>query len=658
MATTEDEAAVRDVAGGVRDLLRGTGTFTDNKWRRGLRQGRESNVLFAVGLHAAERRDMGHQLTDLEQSVLDVFGAVLSDAEILAAGREYRAAVRDLGQVPLLPTVVTDTLPDRGFAVSDLMAHLPAMRQANKSRANCAQVDIGAVAAGEPLDSDAFNAAVGEVGFGVTALTGPPPATPAKENPAYNAKFEFESFTCLRPVGDGASGRDEIYFTAAARSDKDTDGGTYRSEEFGGVKEGHTRYFDNNRKVVFDGPAGVFTVVVVQTWEADHSGSEFYDKLMMALEAWLERPVWVEITMAIVTAVSGGLGAVVDAVDSFIQMFVSLKEVLRNLFENADDLSCERGFVFDRNAMVTLYNRGDDWHFNGDGHHKVRVKYTGERPVFPTGALEYTTIAGSTQAWSAPVAMGWESASSPALCSFRDELHCMYVRPGDRALMWSSLTDGAWSKPVQVNGNYKTDYAPALAEFQGKLYMAHVALNGQLLVAGWDGTTWTAYNVPDAHATAAPGLDGRRDKMSVGFRNENGKVIRKYSNNGTAWQGSSVFPPETVGPVSLVAPGRNLWFAYLGPNGKPNVTIDRPDMEDLDLNVPDSWRDQQPGTPVLTYHKYRVWLASRHANGRIRVLNGGDGEPWNEPADAAANAMEGEPALASHNGRLHVMYRR
>lgn len=154
---------------------------------------------------------------------------------------------------------------------------------------------------------------------------------------------------------------------------------------------------------------------------------------------------------------------------------------------------------------------------------------------------------------------------------------------------------------------------------------------------------------------SGPGLDGRRDELSVGFRNQNGKVIRKYSTDGTTWTGSSPFPPATSGAVSLVAPGRNLWFAYAGPDGKTNVTIDKPDTGDTDLGMPDDWGN--PGAPVLTLHNSRVWLAARHTDGRIRALNGGDGEPWNQPPHPVENAMAGEPALASHNGRLYLMYR-
>jgi hypothetical protein len=50
-------------------------------------------------------------------------------------------------------------------------------------------------------------------------LTGPPPAG-VDDSADYKAKFQLESFTCREEAGDGASGRDEIYWTVGARTDK------------------------------------------------------------------------------------------------------------------------------------------------------------------------------------------------------------------------------------------------------------------------------------------------------------------------------------------------------------------------------------------------------------------------------------------------------
>ncbi|MGW0663767.1 hypothetical protein [Streptodolium elevatio] len=52
MGMNDDQVEARDIAGGVRDLLRGTGSRADSKWVRGLRRARESNVPFGVALHA------------------------------------------------------------------------------------------------------------------------------------------------------------------------------------------------------------------------------------------------------------------------------------------------------------------------------------------------------------------------------------------------------------------------------------------------------------------------------------------------------------------------------------------------------------------------------------------------------------------------------
>ncbi|WP_188304925.1 hypothetical protein [Streptomyces sp. CBMA123] len=657
---------MRDVAGGVRDLLRDTGAYADNKWRRGLRQGRQNNVLFGVALRAAERRGLGYGLTELEESVLDILGAVLTDQEIAAAGSEYRATVRDLGEVPLLPPVVTAKPVAEGFGLADLIAHLPAMRQENAGRANCAQVDLAAVAAGQPVDSTAFTAALGDVGFGVTALTGPPPADPDRLNPTYKATFQFESFTCRRAVGDQGGGRDEIYFTAAARSDKTT-GGTYQSLEFGAVVEGDTRTFRADRKLVFEGPAGEFVVMLVQVWEADQSPSEWYDKLFTVLEAWLNRPIWVELTLTILKGITGVGGEIIDAVETVLQIFVSLKEVLRDLFQNGDDLSCERMFVFDRHALVTLYNRKDAvWEFNGDGHHSLQVKYTGDRPVFPFGALEYVTWDPVRSTWSAPVTLGWESSSPAELCSFQGKLHCMYIRPGDRAVMWSVLEDGVWRVPVQVSNNWRSDYRPALAEHNGKLHAVVVALEGYLVTSHLNGNSWPAVDVK-AESEDAPCLVRVDTKLRCLYRQPPGSLwevlyLNFDDSNGT-WlhtgQGTGIKTHDQMGATDRLG---HMVVAFRDSQQSGKLRLLYKDLaggESTPQPIPSGWSTPD-GPAIATNANNTLWLAVRGGDGRIvAAQTNGDGGYWYNRHDVTHEpVMAGQPTLAPHNGVMHLMYRR
>ncbi|MER5430567.1 hypothetical protein [Streptomyces sp. NPDC002588] len=592
--------------------------------------------------------------------MLDLFRAVMTDDEITAAGAEYRAAVTDLnGDVPLLPTTVTTKPLSEAFGVSDLKAHLPAMAEANRGRANCTAVNVGAMAEGQAIDSPAFKAAVDDVGFGTSVLIGPPPDGTTPVISPFNAKFEFENFLCRREVGDGLSGRDEVYFTAAARSDKHTQEPAYQSDEFEKVEQGDVRPFRSDQRLVFGGPAGAFVLVVVQVWEADHSPDEFYDKLMMALEAWLDQPFWVDLTLEILTAMSGVGGTIIGVIDSIIQVFVSLKECLREFFNNADDLSCERALLFDRHAMATLYHRKDtEWEFNGDGHHSLRVKYTGERPVLPTGTVQY--VAMRADKVSAPVSLGWKSASPPTLAVFENQLRCFYTRPADDAVMWSTRdTHGVWSPPQPI-GNWASIYKLTPAVFQNKLFMAHVGLDGTVWIAhytrsnGWSQTT----RIPEIQTSQAVALAADATWMYLMHRAADpgrSDLFWQSSTNGSAWTAAEWNNWQSLRAPSLAASGQSQWLVSLGTDGK-NYVGKRPGSGRFNTKHIWSWGNDEAPTVVTTSN---LWVAARADNGDIKFIKrGSTDDQWIEVTGAQVGAMPGEVALAYHDEALYAMYRR
>ncbi|WP_327732729.1 hypothetical protein OG749_01540 [Streptomyces nojiriensis] len=57
-----------------------------------LHRRRPVNILADVTLHAAARNEQGMELSDLEDSLIQVLSAVISDEEIAAAGKAYQEA--------------------------------------------------------------------------------------------------------------------------------------------------------------------------------------------------------------------------------------------------------------------------------------------------------------------------------------------------------------------------------------------------------------------------------------------------------------------------------------------------------------------------------------------------------------------------------------
>ncbi|MFI1797377.1 hypothetical protein ACH427_08480 [Streptomyces sp. NPDC020379] len=365
------------------------------------------------------------------------------------------------------------------MAIADLTNELPHLVKAVKAAPNVSLVSREDLAAGRPIESSAFVEAMRERGFAVTGVARYPDgeaATRAGAVPeaaeSWRVKLEMDSFHVVRAVGDQWGGRDEIYFTSAASVGGDDGGQTFRSEEFGAVKQGDTRTFSANNRVFLDKQTSSGSVIAsVQVWEADQSGSGWYSALQQALNTAVER----------IDAVLGNPAAIiVDPTPlpvtigyEVAKIFISLMDLLRN----NDDLSCTRMFALSRDDLAVLHHRPVEWNFNGDGHHKLTVRYTGERPVYPAGSIEvivrnHGLTPDKAGPWSAPIPLGWKTRATPALTEYRNALYTVFARASDNQLMWSRYDGAAWTTPSLIVG-HASDKPPALAAYQNNLHLLY-----------------------------------------------------------------------------------------------------------------------------------------------------------------------------------------
>ncbi|RPF30199.1 hypothetical protein EDD96_6791 [Streptomyces sp. Ag109_G2-6] len=385
-----------------------------------LGQGAYSNVLLGALLHGADRLRQGKAPTDLERILLEVAGEQLSASETREWGRVYREEVTAQGgKVAVLPERITRLPVDQGYALADLKRDFAGLQAEALAAANVQIMSPAAVAAGEPEDP-AFVEAMAQTGFAVTAFgdlteplaagateatdTGQVEEAPADsgESPEgssaaapFRVRLEMDSFYVNRAVGDQGGGKDEIYWTAATGVGDSGRGQTFLSEEFGAVKKGQTRSFNSARKVFFEGSSSGFVGTTICCWEADQSNAKWFDELqrallraideidkyVMALDFMGFMPTW--------ASVAWELG----------KYFTTFMHVWRNY----DDLSCVRTIGLDRQDLAVLAHRGQTaWHFNGDGHHELRVKSTGDKVPFPTGTSNTPCTPATTGAHRSP----------------------------------------------------------------------------------------------------------------------------------------------------------------------------------------------------------------------------------------------------------------
>ncbi|GGU47319.1 hypothetical protein GCM10010289_79870 [Streptomyces violascens] len=289
------------------------------------------------------------------------------------------------------------------------------------------------------------------------------------------------------------------------------------------------------------------------------------------------------------------------------------------------------------------------------------MKYTGERPVFPTGALEFRGLgAGST--WNAPVALGWKSASPPALASHRGKLHAMYIRPDDRALMWSILENGVWLRPVQIR-EFTSDHQPALTVHGNNLYMTFTALDGSQKVTryAWLTGQWNEpVTIPYVHTNDAPAMASDiNNRLVAGHRGGDGKVLYKATSNWEVW------PNGTASHVSdwtaaegfpMATPTDRPWVARRTSDNKIHIGYQTSWGAWASVPLPSGWEGRS--APSITTHNNEVWLAVRDNDNRLRCYHGNADGFAQVPLTTEIPTVADMPVLVSHNGTLHTMYRR
>ncbi|MFD5513592.1 hypothetical protein ACFWIB_38470 [Streptomyces sp. NPDC127051] len=625
-----------------------------------------ANLLLGAALHGADGRRQGRTLTDLEGLLVDALGTIMEDAELKEWGRAYRETVQGSPMTLIVPKVIADLPAGTGYSVADLERVLPQLSAEVAKAPNVNLLSLEDLAAGRQVEDQEFLDGMQACGFAVTGVARYPDAGPGEgeEAPAsWRVRLQMEKFYVERAVGDQGGGRDEIYFTAAS-SAGGGGGQTFTSEEFGAVKKGQTRTFNANRKVFLDedaGPTGL-AVSSIQVWEADQSSSRWYDALQKSLNRAVEE---------IDSLLNNPVGAILDPIPlpltiayEVAKVFIALMDTLRN----NDDLSCSRTFVLTRDDMAILGHQGSaEWNFNGDGWHKLTVRYTGERPVYPTGAIEIISrpqgaTPGDAGEWDAPIPLGWKTSATPALAVYHGALHTLFPRAGDNQLLWSRYDGTAWSTPQPIGSAY-TGQPPALAVHDDCLHALYTGGDHNVYHAWCYDTRWSPIRpIPDWSSPLGPALaelDGTLWAAATG-----GNVVH-YADyvSGTTWNPAQ--PVPTSGTTAHSAPALGLadgeWITINHRTDNSGICT-RLWKKDLAR-----WSSVGDIAGVSTHHAPTVheadhcgWLAYRDTSGRARLAwrTTALWEPLPEPIARGTwtCAPLAAPSLTTHNNRLYAIY--
>lgn len=442
----------------LRELL--AAESSPNRAQRRLRKRGSQNLLLGVALHAADRLDAGQELTDLEQRLVDLLGAVVGEEEVRSYGREYRQ--QDAGaRAELFPSAVGRLSAQDGYSSADLMADLPRLAEDIVVQPNVSVVDVTTVGNGEGFDTPEFLAALEEYGTGATVLTGPPLEEAARAG-ALDVEVRLKRFECWKSTGDTVFGpSDEIYWVAAAGSDVQSKT-TYSSPEFGDIDAGSVRYFE--QAVVFSGRMERTVFANIECWERDEGG------------------IWAELKKTLGTVAEWCADKASEIMDNgdkedasltaLVALVAGLLSALLGWLINDDDLVGERSLSFNRSALANLVSRpdGNYWDFRGNGHYRLFMQASTPGSI----RVRHTTTT-DLSTWTAGTALPTaNSLAAPALAVYDNKLYCVLRGGHGQPNLFYSYYDGNnWSSDTALGAAFTSETAPALAAYKGKLYCAH-----------------------------------------------------------------------------------------------------------------------------------------------------------------------------------------
>ncbi|ARP69075.1 hypothetical protein LK07_04035 [Streptomyces pluripotens] len=698
-----DTASVEEQVERLKALL--TGQSSRARTNRALAGGGMGNLLLGVALHGADRVREGQTPTDLERLLVDAMGTVLEQADVKEWGRAYRETVRDAAPGSLIvPQVIAERPVTSGFALTDLPQVVPELTRAAQAAPNVSLLTLEDLAAGRAEEDPAFVAAMREEGFAVTGVarytapgtatvaaaadtaadgasaaetagssadTAPTPVPAAEEvaQATWRARLEMREFYVERAVGDQGGGRDEIYFTAATSTGEG--GQTFISQEFGAVEEGDRRTFSVGRREFLDADTSIGLVTSISVWEADQSNAAWYDQLQLALQHAVH-------VMNTAMDSRNPMNAIIPMPDSvafaweIAKVFIAFMDSLRN----HDDLSCNRTIVLDRDQLALAYYRPTmEWNFNGDGHHKLKVVYTGERPVYPAGSVQMIsrdrgTGPGGPGSWGAPVPLGWQSITAPAIAVYHGKPHAVFSRPGDKAVMWSRYEGGAWTVPRRINGDH-SELPVALAVHDDKLYYMVTGLNRSVYHCRLEGERWTpTQKIPDWVSGYGPAMTVHDGHLYSAHTGGDYRVyLSKHEGNGWGMADflSCIELPNARFVMGQCAPAlasasERLWIATRRSDDSIWVFGSPPPGLPFSLWIAYGapyWRSKQ-GSAL--YFDGDMWLAHTGTEGHpytapLRIPPSDDWYPAERMAfDGTPDTVLGPPSLVTVDNHVHALY--
>ncbi|KJZ77275.1 hypothetical protein HIM_03596 [Hirsutella minnesotensis 3608] len=349
-----------------------------------------SNILLGAAMHGMARRAGGAaELTEIERMSVQFFDAMAQDeAEASQYGEiclEAKALARSgrfvAAKIPLSIMGLPEDVPytEERFAEDFKELALETLAQPHIRAVTPDQIlEDGTVAADEEYDAASTLLRRGVTVFADAQDLDPDAAADALPNWAW-IRIKPVQFRCVHKSHE--VGKDEVYFTWGFGSDMEAKV-SHRTPEFGSVKNGVVRDFPQNPPL-FSGYTNKAIAGHMVCWEADHSNSEWYDKLRRAMREIADKSAHmtkvtgdrnVDFLIGLIPAVGQ-----VGEIQFWIENIANLVARLLDLFRNHDDKVVEHSYGWNRNLAESLASKNStmtlDFNGGGGGHHTVTIQF-------------------------------------------------------------------------------------------------------------------------------------------------------------------------------------------------------------------------------------------------------------------------------------------
>jgi hypothetical protein len=247
------------------------------------------------------------------------------------------------------------------------------------------------------------------------------------------------------------------------------------------------------------------------------------------------------------------------------------------------------------------------------------------------------------------------------------------------SMIWFTAFDGAdWVIPdvsVSKNGHSLTSEKPAMAVFNGKLFLAYKgAGSNDLWYNTCDGQSpWLTTDLEisqngRSQTDAGPALAAYNGNLYLAYKGAGSNDLWYNVFNGANWLATDLEisqngRSQTDASPALAAYNGKLYLAYKGAGSHDlwyNV-FDGANWLATDLEITQNGRSQTDAGPALAVYNGLLYLAYKGAGSNDLWYNVFDGANWlatdREITQNGGSQADTDPALGVYNGKLYLAYK-